>query len=726
MILSVLGHYHYLIASNMDTQLLGLGSVAAVFNHTLVNLRVTSAADAVALILAAALTVGPLSRGKFWDKPDPHYHIYFERPQQSESNQAQDATERNIAKALGATGKKAVIFWGSQSGTAERLAKQLAKECQLKFGLETLSADLSDYDAASISDLTDRDLAIFLLSTYGEGDPSDNASGFWEWIHSDLRSSLSHLRYAAIGFGNSNYKYYNRVVDVVTAALDSAGAHPLFAVGKANEAQRSTEEDFLSWKAQFFNVLKSHYGHEEKPIEFQPSLSIIEDESMTAIDLHHGEPVFNSLKSSSGCSPTQPLAIHTSHELFHGSQRNCIHMELDLADYPEILYKTGDHLAIWSNNPERETDLLMQALGLVGRQDIPVSLKAIDSTTKVHLPSPTTIRALFDRYLEICAPVSRAVIENLIPFAPNSEAKKMVSQLSQDKDYYASYLTHAQLTLGRLLNLASPNQPWSRLPLAFVLESLPPMHPRYYSISSSSVLSPRRIAVTALVAADALPANKEMKVCGVTSNYILALSNAHFPLKTRTESVIRYNLNLPTSGDACTPPRLYAHVRKSKFKLPIQSTTPLVMVAAGTGLAPFRAFIAERTKLHSIGKDIGQMILFFGCRRPDEDFIYHDELVQMQQIVGEDTLKIVTAFSRESQQKVYVQDRVLELSKEVLSLIEEKGASFYICGRAGMAREVSRVMGQVVKDARGLSDEEVTNWGEVMKRRRKWQEDVWG
>ena len=108
--------------------------------------------------------------------------------------------------------------------------------------MKALSIDLSDYDSETIALIPESKLSIFILSTFGEGDPSDNTTSFWEWLQkssSDLR--LPNLRYMAFGLGNSNYKYYNRVIDVVVEALDNAGAQRLMPVGKADDAQGATD-----------------------------------------------------------------------------------------------------------------------------------------------------------------------------------------------------------------------------------------------------------------------------------------------------------------------------------------------------------------------------------------------------------------------------------------------------------------------------------------------------
>ena len=121
--------------------------------------------------------------------------------------------------------------------------------------------------------------------------------------------------------------------------------------------------------------------------------------------------------------------------------------------------------------------------------------------------------------------------------------------------------------------------------------------------------------------------------------------------------------------------KLFAHIRKSKFKLPTLASCPLITAAAGTGLAPFRAFITERVRLKVMGKPVGEMLIFFGCRHPDEDFIYRAEIEEMERAL-DGRLCIVTVFSRVNRaKKVYVQDRVQETDAEVLRLLSE-GAKF--------------------------------------------------
>ncbi|KAL4889799.1 putative NADPH-cytochrome P450 reductase [Aspergillus ambiguus] len=689
------------------------------------TLTPTGIADYVALAIFSLAGAAYLSRGFLWDQPDPYAHLAFERPQLKNGGSLHAANKetRNIAQKLAESDKQIVVFWGSQSGTAEGFANRLARDITQRFSRGALSADLSDFDPESIAQLPDTVIAIFILSTYGEGDPSDNTTEFWDWIQKRPTQDLAHLRYFAFGLGNRNYKFYNRVVDVVVDALNARGASALLPVGKADDAEGATQEDFIAWRDDLFAAFRRDLGFPEAEPQYTPALAVEEDRSLEPIDLHHGEPDAHIARP--GCSAVRPLRVLSARELFHpAAGRNCIHLDLDLAAQPEFTYKTGDHLAIWPPNPSDEVALLLDTLGLADAAAVPVSIRALDpAQTKLKIPSPTTLAALLRYYLEIAAPVNRDHVRALAQFAPTADAKAALHALASSRDGYADFVARSHVTLARLMHHVCPHRPWP-VPLAYLVETLPPLQPRYYSISSSSVISPRRVSITVLVAADPVAAaNPAPVIRGVASNYLLALQR-RLAEDSNLPAGVSYDLSGPAAMLA-EPVQVLAHLRKSKFKLPRGSAAPLIMVAAGTGLAPFRAFLAERRKLLQIGREIGPMVLLFGCRRPDQDYIYREEIEEMQTAL-EGKLRVVTAFSRvEGQPRVYVQDRLRDVGDEVVRLLEE-GATLYVCGRAAMAREVEGAVAAEMARVKGWTEEEVGEWRRGIKRRNKWQEDVWG
>ena len=522
---------------------------------------------------------------------------------------------------------------------------------------------------------------------------------------------MRHLQYVAFGLGNSQYNHYNRVVEVVDANLEKIGATRLAPVGKADDANNTTQEDFTAWRDDIlFKMLREDRDWSEKSAVYEPELVIVEDESMEPTDLYIDEPVHaeKSTGLSLDSSPIRQIRVQETRPLFSAVNRSCIHVEFDLTAHPQVVYKTGDHLAVWASNPDDEVDRLLSILGsdyLRGRQHTPVHVRLSpeqDGFGRIPVPSPTTVDSLFRRHLEICAPVSRDTMRSLAEFAPSDAAKSFLLRLGNDKTLYSALHETTYINLSRILNLAAAeggsgeDKHWPRLPLSFIIEALPVMQPRHYSISSSSVVSPRNPSITVGVADAQLDGGQIIP--GLATNYLAAQK-----LSGRDS--------------------VYAHVRRSKFKLPALSSTPIVMVAAGTGLAPFMAFINERQRMQSMGKEIGKMLLLFGCRAPDEDFLYKDELRLLEEKLT-DKLQIVTAFSR-SEGRFYVQDKLKDMQGRVLEMMDE-GANLYICGRASMAREVGKVMSSSVKESQGLEQDGADQWCERLKKSRKWQEDVWG
>ena len=126
-------------------------------------------------------------------------------------------------------------------------------------------------------------------------------------------------------------------------------------------------------------------------------------------------------------------------------------------------------------------------------------------------------------------------------------------------------------------------------------------------------------------------------------------------------------------------------------------------------------------------REVGPMLLFFGCRDPEEDFLYKSEIEDLQNGVLKGQLSVVTAFSRvPGQPKTYVQDRIEEYASRVCDLVLEENAIFYICGSANMARDVTKRLGEYIKSRNGWADEQLKSWSERQKKTHQWQEDVWG
>ncbi|KAF1993597.1 NADPH-cytochrome P450 reductase [Amniculicola lignicola CBS 123094] len=691
--------------------------------------------DTLDIIVLAALLVGTIAyftKGTYWAVyGDPYGNSLA-----TSNGAAKAGKSRNILEKLDESDKNCVVFYGSQTGTAEDYASRIAKEGHSRFGLNTMVADLEDYDFDNLDQFPDDKLAVFVLATYGEGEPTDNAVEFYEFINSDDISfsegasaedkPLANLKYVAFGLGNNTYEHYNSMVRNVDKALTKLGGTRLGAAGEGDDGAGTMEEDFLAWKEPMWTAVAETLGLEEREAVYEPVFSITEKPELDAEadEVYLGEPNKNHLEGSQKgpFNANNPFIapITESTELFTVKDRNCLHMDISIAG-SNLSYTTGDHIAIWPNNPGKEVDRFLSILGLASKRNTVVAVKGLDPTAKVPFPSPTTYDAIARFHMEICAPVSRQLVSAIAQFAPNDDVKAEMAKLGSDKDYFHAKVTERNLNLAQLFDILTKGEPWTQIPFSLMIEGLLKLQPRYYSISSSSLVQKDKISITAVVESISKPGAPHI-LKGVTTNYLLALKQKQHGDPDPDPHGLNYAITGPRNKyDGVHVP---VHVRHSNFKLPSDPSKPIVMVGPGTGVAPFRGFVQERAAQAKAGQKVGKTILFFGCRRKQEDYIYAEEWEQYKNDLG-DSFEMHTAFSRDGPDKVYVQHLIEKHADDVNKLLDQK-AYFYVCGdAANMAHDVNNLLGKLIASHRNVSAEKGKEIVKAMKASNQYQEDVW-
>lgn len=280
----------------------------------------------------------------------------------------EEGKTRNIKDALDQSGKSCIIFYGSQTGTAEDYASKLAKEGKSRFGLETMIADLDEYDFDTLDTIPENKIVMFVLASYGEGEPTDNAVQFYEFITGDdvafsesNTPPLQNLAYVAFGLGNNTYEHYNAVVRNVDKALERLGASRIGEAGEGDDGAGTTEEDFLAWKEPMWAALTMKMGLTEREVVFESSFKIWERTELTpqSSEVYLGELTKSQLENTvdGPFDAHNPfiVPIAASRELFCVEDRNCLHIEVDLSK-SGLTYQTGDHIAIWPMNPSGEVN----------------------------------------------------------------------------------------------------------------------------------------------------------------------------------------------------------------------------------------------------------------------------------------------------------------------------------------------------------------------------------
>jgi NADPH-ferrihemoprotein reductase len=409
--------------------------------------------------------------------------------------------------------------------------------------------------------------------------------------------------------------------------LTKLGATRLGAAGEGDDGAGTMEEDFLAWKEPMWAAVCEAMNLEEREAVYEPVFEIKERTDLSPEDdtVYLGEPNKNHLEGSQkgpfNANNPYIAPIVESYELFTAADRNCLHMDIGI-EGSNLSYTTGDHIAIWPTNAGKEVDRFLNILGLKDKRHTVIAVKGLDSTAKVPFPSPTTYDAAVRYHMEIGAAVSRQFASQLAQFAPNEDIKNEMTKLGGDKEYFHEKVSDRNLNLAQLLEITSKGEPWDKIPFSLMMEGLLKIQPRYYSISSSSLVQKNKISITAVVESSQKPGAPHI-LKGVTTNYLLALKQKQHGDPQPDPHGLQYSITGPRNKyDGIHVP---VHVRHSNFRLPSDPSKPIIMVGPGTGVAPFRGFVQERAAQAKAGQPVGKTVLFFGCRKQAEDFVYEKE-----------------------------------------------------------------------------------------------------
>ncbi|TVP84729.1 MAG: assimilatory sulfite reductase (NADPH) flavoprotein subunit [Alkalicoccus sp.] len=354
-----------------------------------------------------------------------------------------------------------------------------------------------------------------------------------------------------------------------------------------------------------------------------------------------------------------------------GSNKETRHLELSL-EGSGLTYEPGDSLGIIPENDPELVDQLIVQMGWDPEHPLPVGKEG------TILP----LRNALVEHVEITT-LTKPLLEKL---ASLTEDKKLKDLLAPDnKEQLTEYI------YGRdLLDAVRDFGPWDTPPEKFisVLRKIPV---RLYSIASSMKANPEEVHLTVGAVRYDAHGRDRKGVCSVQC-----------------------------AERSDTGEKLSVFVQPNKnFKLPENPDTPVIMIGAGTGAAPYRSFLEEREETEAEGKSW----LFFGEQHFMSDFLYQTE---WQQWLKEGVLtRMDVAFSRDTEEKIYVQHRLLEKSREVYEWLEE-GAYLYICGdKDYMARDVHDALRAIVEKESGRSPEEAEDFLTDLRKQKKYQRDVY-
>jgi len=576
-------------------------------------------------------------------------------------------------------GTPLLVLHGSNMGAAQQVAARLAEEGE-SVGFVVTTGILDDYTDALPND----GVTLFVAASYN-GTPTDDAKKFIAWLESSDQD-LGHVRYGVFGVGNRDWATtYQRVPILIEERLQRLGAERLVDRGEADA------------RGDFFGDIDSY----SKTV--WPKLA--ESLGLTAVAPTELGERFNVDLVDTGDSNIAFLTYHSlltmqvivndemvDTQIGYGSSKRHISVALPAG----VSYKTGDHLLVMPRNPSINVERAAARFSLSSEQRIRLSLKH-GAAGAMPVDSVITVGYLLARYVELCDPATTRQIKLLAQYASCPPDAIALTALAE-ADSFKTQVLDKRVSMLDLLE----RYPSIALPFALFIDQLAELHPRYYSIASSHLTSPERVDI-------AVSAVEGLAFSG-SGDYLGACST--------------------TLADTAVGEPMMARVRAvdSGFLPPEDLQQAIIMIGPGTGVAPFRGFIQDRMFHHDQGKQLGEALLFFGCRHPNVDDLYAAEFKAAQDA---GVVECITAYSRLQESPYhYVQDAIVAQAEKVWALWQQ-GAVIYVCGDAQyMLTGVRQALQHIYIESQNaennsITDTQAQDWLREMEVEGRFLIDAW-
>ena len=545
---------------------------------------------------------------------------------------------------------KIPVLYATQSGTGESLARKVAKDLKAKGHVAELAA-LESFEPAK---LAQQQHAILIASTYGEGDPPDALQGWFAQLQAEGAPRMDKLSYTVLALGDKHYEHFCKFGIDLDQRLESLGAKRVY---HRVDCDVEFEAEFQAWKMGVLEKLEAVATGNE----FTAAAPSAKPAIAAATERPHvhtrDNPLFAPLVEK------RPLTTDVS-------SKQTLHLAFSVAD-SQLHYEAGDACGVVAQNDPVLVDEVLAAAKFNGSEIV-----SIDKSR--DLP----IREALLHYLQFTR-LHRKTVQG---YASKGDCKTLLGLSIPEQAIHLDKYMYDRGFIDLLDEypgvITSPSE---------IVELLPKLAPRLYSISSSPAAHAGEVHATVAVVRYRAINRQRGGVCS-----------------TMFADRIPQGATVP----------IYIQPNK-KFRLPLDSGAPVIMIGPGTGVAPFRAFLHERQATGAKGKNW----LFFGERSAATDFLYREELEKMQ--ADQHLTRLHTAFSRDQEEKIYVQDRMLEEAKSMWRWLQD-GASVYVCGDAThMARDVDAALHTIAVQQGNLDAEAAKDYIQQMKDDRRYQRDVY-
>ncbi|KAF2866062.1 cytochrome P450 [Massariosphaeria phaeospora] len=600
--------------------------------------------------------------------------------------QHKEAGQGAVSSAANQLLKPITVLYGSQAGTCKAYAEELESEAP-RFGFK---ASVGTLDSAT--EYVPKDQPVIIIVPSYEGKPADNAKKFVTWLEAHVSSNLFEgVEYAVFGVGNSDWvDTFHRVPKLIDEHFEKMGAKRVTKTGFV-DVRYDIMGPWEDWTEIMWADLRRSSGTTTEVASGELKAEISAPKFATHLggqDLGYGIVKVN--KDLGGIEV--------------GLRKRHMEIELPLGSG----YRSGDYLVILPSNHPNTVKRVLKRFDLS-----PDDAIAVTATNKAYLLTehPISVFDLLTTRVELGTPASQRQIQALAEATPEDK-RAMICELAQDETYKNEVLAKRYSVLDLL-----EDNPDTQLPFAAYLDMLKPLTPRQFSISSSPLAN---------IAFTQTPDGKPAETLTASITYDVLDS----PAWSGSDQFLGVASTYLARQDAGARIRCFTRSTNVNFHLPLDPTTPIVMIAAGTGIAPMRGFLQERATIKAArNAALGPAILYFGCRHYEKDFLYADELKKWE---AEGVVDVRPCFSKVGPQGSakkgkdtrrtykYVHERMWDDRGELAGLFRERKAKIFVCGSASkLARSTAEVCKRIWREGgKGRGEVEARKWLEGMREER--------
>lgn len=602
------------------------------------------------------------------------FHLDLVRRTSSERQHAASAPEAASAarpRAAAAPGSKVTVLHGSNLGNCRSLAQQLADEAA-DLGYQATVAPL---DTAAGALPTDG--ALVLVAASYNGQPTDDARRFVEWLDDPDTQAQPAIPYAILGVGDRNWaETYQTIPKHIDQRLSELVGAPVIPRGEAD-----TSGDFAGTVEDFSEALWDALAPTDG---VQVSAESTESEPLYELRAIDG-PVTSAIDARFEVQPAIVLdnvALVDNRDM--GNAKRLVRIALP----DDLEYLTGDHLTVLPDNSPELVDEVAELLEL--RLDRRISVNPRRSTRRaIAVDREVSVRELLTHFIELRKPASRSQLLRLAAANPCPPERAALTELAEHPETRAMCVTECLAEF-----------PATELSRAELLELFEPMAPRHYSIASSARRAPREVELVVSVLEG--PARSGYGVFrGVSSSYL-------------ADAVPGQQI------------RMRVDTARRAFRAGAEPAKNVILVGAGTGVAPFRGFIGDRLSAQAAGEPFTSALCFFGVRHPDVDYLFRDEFEAAERA---GVVRMRPAFSRRTEDEIrYVQDRITADAAEVWAMLGDPALDthVYVCGDgARMAPAVRGAFRDIYRRNSGADEDAAVRWLADLVSSDRYVEDVW-